>query len=1847
MVLSATSYFPSQLAAAWSDAGSVLGDYNQDGTVGLADYTVWRDNLGSTVNVGSAADGNGNGTIDSADYAVWKTNFGSTSASHRIELTWNAMPGAESYNIKRSDTVGGPYETIATGITGTGFSDPVAAGSEFFYVVSAMTSEGESFDSNEAAPPMVLQAENATLSGAIIATGETGYFGSGYIEFLSTSNSSVEWQVTAAHTGNHVLKFRYALDAAEGHELALIVNGATVNPTVEFEATGDWSVWQELTVTVALQEGLNSIRLATTGEGGPHLDRLIVSPVDPITTELSRLRRPITPEQPMWIIHIDTWNYADPQKIIDLVPEDIRPFVVMNISISISHDVATGDWQRLDDAYETAKSWLRVIAQNNMWAMIQQSSGGFAHFSDFDLSVYEEFYREYPNLIGFNYAEQFWGYNDPSDPLSPNWMDRITHFANLLELSNQYGGYLVVSWCGNQWSPNINPIAMLKRNPAFEEASRKYTENYILFEKYTQQSYQYDMESLTLGAYLSGYSGHYGIRYDETGWTDANGNHENYTLVTGAAPQLEHAMLTGQALVDGPELIWRDNFRELSNGSAGGGYTQRRWDTFTQFDNVSIDLFRKVLDGTVRIPSREEVIERTKVVVINDVNSGSVDTIYSSPETLFEGLYNVEGDGNLLNNTSFFKSTGRYPTIPTVYALADELAQSFEIQVNRSDYNSRWPTVAAKVNEFESLFAEEYTGDLYAGRHENGWVVYNPFKTGQLASASIPFKYNTSDRLELTFSQYTAGVVKEFADSLTFYLNNYDNVLDTSLKTNTISIYGSIAEPTWSFADRGEHQASIVTSDWTNGVFTLTVRHNGPLDITVNAAGTATNRLTEYTPATIVAPAAPLPYTGPLQYEGEHFDFRNTAGYVANAALDTPGVDNFTGQGYIRFGTNSAAAVRDTVTVLKDGNYRLQTRYSLTGSNVNTIDLYVNGVNLGAPTFAQTGSYSNWSVAEVTIPLSAGANTVEFRARATAPSSVYFDNIVVAPTAYGDGIVIQENGNGFAGVDGVISSNHSGFTGSGYLDTIDTLGAGANWAMSFNSAPVKIFTVRYASSVDRIADLYIDGVKVASDVTLHSTGSLSNWDYITINASVPAGDRAVRLVATTASGLPNIDSLEVKGGVPWLEGAAPLTPMSLTATPASTTQVDLTWWTTPGAESYVIKRATSAGGPYATIATGVTGTSYSDTALDELETYYYVVLAVNAQGESQLSSESTATTLTSSPPAAPSNVAASVLAYNAAQISWHSVLGADSYTVKRAITAGGPYVTVALNIAGNTFTDSGLFADTNYYYVVSATNSIGEGANSSEVMALTDTSASLSPVADTFVRDGGSADTNFGSSDQLVVKYDGGTGFNRNTYLRFDVRDLANAQSVLLKLIPFQVDAANASITFELLSDDSWNEQTITWNNQPAGSGNVVATVGNYVVGQAKFVDLTAVAKSEAAGDGILSLKLTMTSAGNNFVGFHSSDVANAVLRPLLLATLPHVDYPLPSDPSGVVASSGSSNQIDLSWPPVVGASSYNIRRSDSIGGPYALVATGVTTTHYSDLGLADDVTYYYRVTALNGTGESTLSNVASATTGSAFQEAGGVVSMEAENGSVGSLWVLEANAASSNGIHIVINPAYNDTGNTPASTTPESIASYEFDISTGGNYRFWFRIVAPSANDDSFFWRVDNGNWVLENNRAGSGSWYSTDNPQVDILTAGRHTLHIAYRENGTGLDKFVLQLDSLPAPTGLGPSESARGSSIGAVAAFSSLSPLRSNTNAFTLTASSSTAPAAATTSRESSAPPLFNTWDLTLLLERHFDLESDLAEVDSIVSEAATNNASANESWLEELALHLADNLTDGIA
>lgn len=57
---------------------ALAGDYNGDGTVDAADYTVWGDTLGSTTDL--RADGNGNNAIDPGDLTIWANNYGASAA---------------------------------------------------------------------------------------------------------------------------------------------------------------------------------------------------------------------------------------------------------------------------------------------------------------------------------------------------------------------------------------------------------------------------------------------------------------------------------------------------------------------------------------------------------------------------------------------------------------------------------------------------------------------------------------------------------------------------------------------------------------------------------------------------------------------------------------------------------------------------------------------------------------------------------------------------------------------------------------------------------------------------------------------------------------------------------------------------------------------------------------------------------------------------------------------------------------------------------------------------------------------------------------------------------------------------------------------------------------------------------------------------------------------------------------------------------------------------------------------------------------------------------------------------------------------------------------------------------------------------------------------------------------------------------------------------------------------------------------------------------------------------------------------------------------------------------------
>jgi fibronectin type 3 domain-containing protein len=271
-------------------------------------------------------------------------------------------------------------------------------------------------------------------------------------------------------------------------------------------------------------------------------------------------------------------------------------------------------------------------------------------------------------------------------------------------------------------------------------------------------------------------------------------------------------------------------------------------------------------------------------------------------------------------------------------------------------------------------------------------------------------------------------------------------------------------------------------------------------------------------------------------------------------------------------------------------------------------------------------------------------------------------------------------------------------------------------------------------------------------------------------------------------------------------GNPPLPPTGLAATPGNA-QVTLSWNASTGATSYNVKRSTTSGGPYTTIATGVTATNYTNTQLINGTAYFFVVSAVNSFGESGASVQATATPL-GNPPPPPTGLSATP---GNAQVtlSWNASTGAASYNVKRSTASGGPYSTIATGVTTTSYTNTNLTNGTTYFYVVSAVNSAGESGNSKQ-----------------------------------------------------------------------------ASATPQLS---------------------------------------------------------------------------------------------LPPAPTGLTATAGNA-QVSLSWNASSGATSYNVKRSTTSGGPYSTIATGVTTTSYTNTNLINGTTYHFVVSAVNSAGQSGNSNQASAT---------------------------------------------------------------------------------------------------------------------------------------------------------------------------------------------------------------------------------------------------------------------------
>ena len=719
-------------------------------------------------------------------------------------------------------------------------------------------------------------------------------------------------------------------------------------------------------------------------------------------------RRPIDSKHPLWLVHVDVWNKADPQKIIDQIPDDVKPYVCMNLSLSCQYDTDKNVYKMPQNAVRTFKSWATICQNNGLWFTCQPASGGHTHIQDNDLETFEYFFKKYPNFLGWNYAEQFWGFDAPNDKSSSSQASRITLFSKLVPMAHKYGGFLTISFCGNIWSHPLNPVGMMKRNSDLLAACEQYPEAILWLYKYTTSSCFYNNESVTFSPFISGLAKNYGVRYDNCGWNGAkdailgDNNGKTYPVSAGIGTVMEQTGVNGGAVWDGPELIWTEDFKNL-NDTYVNGYKRRNWTTFPGFRNIWTDMFKKVIDGSLYIPTRAEVVGNTKIAIVNDISSGSDEDMYAAWGDLYDGLYKQDdpfnkGTGQWMDNMCYFKKTGRYATIPIALNLYDDVAKSIPVQINKSTYASRWTSNDAKVAEFNSQYPEVSKGDLYVSRYKNQLVTYTPytyFNSRISASARIPLKYNTCDSLKLNYGKLSSGLIKEYADHIDLYLNNFRTDTTTSV-SDVVTVTGATVKPSYTLSKRVDAYA-VANESWNSvdGTYTLDISHMGPVDLSIKCSGNAINRSSDVVSSTALSadlPKQPSDYSGDIIAEAEDMDYKDIKSCVLDPYGAYPNERGNAGNGFVDMGTSTTGSLRHVVNVKRAGSYNVTVRYTADGAD-GRLSAAMN-TTTKALSCPQTAT-NEWKKVSFTADMNQGDNTLVLTN--AGGTEMYIDQVIYTP----------------------------------------------------------------------------------------------------------------------------------------------------------------------------------------------------------------------------------------------------------------------------------------------------------------------------------------------------------------------------------------------------------------------------------------------------------------------------------------------------------------------------------------------------------------------------------------------------------------------------------------------------------------------------------------------------------------------------------------------------------------------------------------------------------------------------------------------------------------------------------
>lgn len=715
----------------------------------------------------------------------------------------------------------------------------------------------------------------------------------------------------------------------------------------------------------------------------------------------------------------------------------------------------------------------------------------------------------------------------------------------------------------------------------------------------------------------------------------------------------------------------------------------------------------------------------------------------------------------------------------------------------------------------------------------------------------------------------------------------------------------------------------------------------------------------------------------PLTLQAENFDTggegvayhelttTNLGGqYRPNEAVDIETTTD-TGGGYDVTGTAACEWLDYTIWVQVPGYYNLSLRYAAPTDGC-AVDVTGNGHDrTGIWTLPGTGSSTNWVTATQPVLLESGRQVMRLN---IVNGGFSLNWMELTPASAG--LVPNGTYKFMNGANGLV------FTGVASSNTVI--------ASSYSGSTYQQWNLQHIGGNQYEITAVANGY--SWNVNNGTLGMLSGWGTGGGQCFIlsPSGNGFYSILPV-ANGLPletssansnTIDQHVYSGGAnqQWAlaSPSAPVFPTGLSATALSTTQVSLVWNAVTGAASYNIERSITSGGPYATIATGVTTTSYTDTVPVGMR-FYYVVNAASGGVESPNSPEAPLNLLY---PWMTQDVGAVGITGNAAYRNGvFTVTGAgadiwgtsDAFHYAYVAVTGNCTMIARVNSvqdvdpwskAGIMIRGSLNAGAANAYIAVTPGNGVTWQTRSSTGGATVNTAtAGLSaPYWVKLVRSGNTF-TGYRSPDGVSWTQEGTATFT-----------VASTAYIGLALTSHN-SSSLCTAMFDNVTAPGWTISVL-----PPAPANLTATVTNWNVAL-NWMPVSGASsynvKRAVTYDGPYTLLANLTTTNftdaaladgtDYYYAVSALDLAGESTNSVQ-AIVPAQDFA----PFGLSAIPVSATQNSLVWNAFTNATSYNVKRSATSGGPYATIATGVTVTNYTDT-LPAGMNYYYVVSAISG----------------------------------------------------------------------------------------------------------------------------------------------------------------------------------------------------------------------------------------------------------------------------------------